>query len=1188
MGEVKWTKEQLLAIKEKGKNILVAAAAGSGKTAVLVERIINKIVNEKIDIDKILVVTFTKSAASEMRGRILDAIYKNIEKNPEDIHLQKQITLLSKANICTIDSFCLDVVKNNFFEIGISPNLKIAESTEIEILKQETLEDLFEEKYEIGDKEFLDVVNTYTNYKGDDDLRKLIIEIYDFIQSMPFPEKWLEEKVEMFNLDCANFEKTSWGKILFSKVKEDLQDGMLKIQDEIDKIKFEENTGELVDILSDDIDKIKIAFGKDCWDDLYNELKDTKSKFRQFTRSKKIPEDIKLEAKRKRDEVKKTIADIGKNILICSSEEAIETINDMYSILSKIERLVLEFSTAFLKAKQDKNIMDFNDIEHYALNILYKEDEENYVAKKYQDKYEEILIDEYQDSNLVQEYILNSISRKNNIFMVGDVKQSIYKFRGARPELFLDKYTKYKGKDDEDETGLKIQLFKNFRSRKNVLDITNTIFNDIMSKELGDIDYTEEEYLNLGAEYPEGEKIETELHIIDLKQEDSFEKEETEEESERIEDVVLEAKFVANKIKELIDSGYLVCNKDKTYRKITYKDIVVLLRSTQNIAPIYEQEISKLNLPVFCDVTVGYLDSMEIQVIMSLLNIIDNPINDIALVTVLRSAIGNFTDNELIEIRLENKNENFYRAMCEYLKIENANQDLKDKITKFLDQIEEFRKCQEYMPLDELIWKIYIDTGYYNYVSLMPNGALRTANLKILFEKAKQYEQTSFKGLYNFIRFIDRLKLSNKDMTGAKLIGENEDVIRIMSIHKSKGLEFPVVFLSSTGKRFNTRDINSNLILLHQDIGLGPKYINYEKGIKYNTLAREAVKYESKKEMISEEMRILYVALTRAKEKLIITGMEKDYQKSIERKKEILGIYRNISSNSKINKHIIEENLSYLAWIELSYLNLDKEMNEILKLYTYKKEELIKKLTNEKNTDEEDLMKRLESIETKDENVIKNKLNWKYEYKIANNVLTKTSVTSLKNIEIDEDKRTIEYNAPKFLEEEKKITASQKGTLMHLVLQKLDEKIDYDEEKIKNLLDKLEEKGIISSEEKKVIDIEKINNFICSDIWKEMQTAKKIEREKPFYINISAREAYGEDIDENILVQGIIDLYYITSDERIVLVDYKTDKLNIESEFIKRYKRQLEIYKRALEQVLGKQVDKTYIYSTYLNKTIEI
>ncbi len=599
MGEVKWTKEQLLAINEKGQNILVAAAAGSGKTAVLVERIINKITNEKIDIDKILVVTFTKAAASEMRGRILDTIYKEIEKDTNNTHLQKQITLLSKANICTIDSFCLDVVKNNFFEIGISPNLKIAESTEIEILKQEILEEIFEEKYENEEKEFLELVDTYTNYRGDEALKDVVLEVYTFIQSTPFPGEWLKEKIEMFNLKDVSFEQTIWGKILFEKVKNELEDGILKLENELRKLEYDIDAGKFVVTLSEDIRKIKEVYNQKDWDSVYIGINSLS--LDRFPVDKKVPDEIKNRIKQVRNKVKEDIKKITQNIMLYNSEEANTDIKEMHGTLSKIQNLVLEFLEAFAKAKQDRNIMDFNDIEHFALEILGNESS----ANKYKDKYDEILIDEYQDSNLVQEYILNTISRKNNIFMVGDVKQSIYKFRGARPELFLEKYESYNLKENLQEgENLKIQLFKNFRSRENILTLTNIVFNNIMSKNLGDIDYTEGEYLNLGSEYSEGINLETELNIIDLKEdEESIYKGENEdtEEIEKVEDILLEAKFVAKKIYELINSGYMVSNKDKTLRKITYKDIAILLRSTQSLAPIYEQEISKLNIPVFCD-----------------------------------------------------------------------------------------------------------------------------------------------------------------------------------------------------------------------------------------------------------------------------------------------------------------------------------------------------------------------------------------------------------------------------------------------------------------------------------------------------------------------------------------------------------------------------------------------------------
>lgn len=580
----------------------------------------------------------------------------------------------------------------------------------------------------------------------------------------------------------------------------------------------------------------------------------------------------------------------------------------------------------------------------------------------------------------------------------------------------------------------------------------------------------------------------------------------------------------------------------------------------------------------------GYLDSVEIQVIMSLLKIIDNPINDIALLTVLRSMIGGFSDNELIKIRIENKNNTFYEAMCKYSKMDEADENLKNKIKDFLNKIDEFRKVKEYMPLDEFIWKLYIDTGYYNYVSLMPNGVLRVANLKILFEKAKQYEKTSFKGLYNFITFIDKLKLSNKDMSSAKLIGENEDVIRIMSIHKSKGLEFPVVFLCGTGKKFNVQDLNSNSILLHQDIGIGPKYINYKEGITYNTLAREAIKYKSKNEMISEEMRILYVALTRAKEKLIITGIEKDYKKSIDKKENLLNTYKGVEDETKINKNIIQKYLTYLDWIELVYLNSKDRLQDILILNTHKKEELIKNLLKENIQEEIDIKAKLDNIILEESN-LKEKLEWEYAGKASSEIIAKSSVTKIKNMKLDmQEDENKQYNVPEFLKNEKELTPSQKGTLMHLALQKLDIEQEYDVEKVKEYINKL----AISQNEKEAIDAKKIYEFTKSNIWQEMKNAKDVQRERPFYINIPAKEVYNKDIEEDILVQGIIDLYYITNENKIVLVDYKTDRINKEEELVERYKIQLDIYKRAIEKSLNRKIDEVYIYSTHLGKEIKI
>ena len=575
---------------------------------------------------------------------------------------------------------------------------------------------------------------------------------------------------------------------------------------------------------------------------------------------------------------------------------------------------------------------------------------------------------------------------------------------------------------------------------------------------------------------------------------------------------------------------------------------------------------------------------------MSLLRIIDNPINDIALVTVLRSMIGGFSDNELIKIRIENRNKTFYEAMCEYADIEEAEETLKNKIKDFLNKISKLRHEKEYLPLDEFIWRIYLDTGYYNFVSLMPNGILRASNLKLLFEKAKQYESTSFRGLYNFINFIDKIRLSSKDMSGAKLIGENEDVIRIMSIHKSKGLEFPIVFLCGTGKRFNIQDLNTNAILLDSDIGLGPKYINYEKGITYSTLAREAIKYKIKNESISEEMRILYVALTRAKEKLIITGIDIDYNKSISKKEELLNIYKSEKNEKKINKNIIQNYLTYLDWIELVYLNSREKLNENICLNVYKKEEVLKQLAKEEKEKEINIEEKLSEIEHEHEAEIKEKLEWKYGYKSSNSIQTKSSVSKIKNMKMDlnEEEHIYEYNTPEFLKEQKGLTGAEKGTLMHLCLQNLDEKLNYDIEKIEELMDSLKKRHVISEKQREAVNIEKIYQFTKTNIWEEMQNAKEVQKERPFYINIQAKEIYGEDIDDEILVQGIIDLYYITEKDELILVDYKTDRVKNKEELIQKYEMQLKIYKDALEKSLNREVNKIYIYSTYLSKEIQI
>ena len=1197
-----WTKEQEDAIYKKGSNILVAAAAGSGKTAVLVERIIQKILKDGVDIDKLLVVTFTNAAASEMRERVLEAIYKKLDEEPENENLQKQIVLLGKSNICTIHSFCLDVIKNNFYEIDLSANFRIASEEENVLLKQEVLESVFEKLYDNEDARFAKLVDTYTGYRGDEALKEIVLKIYRFMQSAPFPKEWLLEKVNMFEESDENdFSKSSWGKILIKNLQEEIEDGINSLKVVRNKLEKYYELEKYKLTIESDIDLLKVLYDatEKSWDAAFEIAKEMK--FKSWPIDKKIVMDAKDEAKSSRDTVKNKLMKIIKEILIYDSESAYRDIYAMHEVLDILKDVIFEFDKEFKSRKRDRNIIDFNDIEHYALKILVKKDENgNYVgtdvAKKYRDKFEEIAIDEYQDSNQVQEYILSTVSRGNNLFMVGDVKQSIYKFRQACPELFLDKYDRYdlNGNDD----GLKIQLFKNFRSRDNVLQITNNVFKTIMSKSLGDIDYTEEEYLNLGASFePHENSLDiAELDIIDLKDDEQIlawkdEETETDEELDEmikmLEKEQIEATFVAKKIKEIIDSKVQVKDKKLGYRDVTYKDIVILLRSTSSLAPVYEKELIKNNIPVFSDSSNEYLDTIEIQTIINLLKILDNPIDDISIVSVLRSEIGTFDDNEIVEIRLCKRDASFYESLLAAK--EEAKGELKEKVNKFLTNLEVWRKESEYLILAELIWKIYTDTGFYNYVGLMPNGSLRQANLKMLFERAKEYEKTSFKGLFNFIMFVERLKSGNSDMSSAKIIGENENVVRIMSIHKSKGLEFPIVFLCSTSKKINMQDLNSNL-LLHQKLGIGPQYINYEKMVEYSTSAKDAIKIVTKEESISEEMRILYVALTRAKEKLIITGTSKDYKKDLEKKKEILKVYN--MKDGKINPILLKKYISYLDWIQLVLLT-SSDMQALINVNEYKKKDIIAK-----EEEQEIKIREFDFEKEIDFEKYEKEFSWIYEKELSTKLPIKSTVSKIKEMQnegIDFDllknkEIGIAEIVPKFMEAEEKVTASRRGTLMHLFLQKVNLKEDNDISKLEELKQELISKNIISVEEAKSINLDKIRRFLESNIAQKIKNAKLIEKENAFCMKILANEVFEQATDETILVQGIIDLYAILENGEIILLDYKTDFVENGNEdiLVKKYSNQLRIYKKALEDSLDKKVNEVYIYSLWLNKEIKV
>ena len=1231
MGETKWTKEQLEAINTRNSNLLVAAAAGSGKTAVLVERIIKIVTNTEnpVDIDKLLVVTFTSAAAAEMRERIAAAITKELEKNPNSKVLQKQLTLLSRANITTMHSFCLDVIKNNFHTIDLDPAFRIGDETEGTLLKNEIIDELFEDLYEKDDKEFFDLVEAYSGSRDDEKLKDIILSLYRFSMSGPWPEKWLKEKAEEFNINSLDeLNKTVWVKVLKDDISMEVDSFINMYHKAIDVIQETEGIESYLDVFNDELSSlINLREGLDeGLEEIYEGLsKISFGRLKSIKKNNVSDPDSQDLVKGIRDQVKKKIGKLKDDVFSMTPEESLDGIRGAYPFMKKLSEITLEFYKRFSDRKKEKNMLDFNDLEHFCLKILISEDENgeivpSKVAEKFREFFDEVLVDEYQDSNNVQEAIINLVSRKDtenpNVFMVGDVKQSIYRFRQAKPELFLEKYNTYSKEDGKPNRV--IQLYKNFRSREEVINGVNFIFKEVMSNSVGELEYIEDEALNLGANFKElneegcykGGKVE--LHILDK---NDLKVDEDLEDDEDINSINLEARVVAKRIVTLMsqanEKNFRVLDKETgEYRPLKYKDIVILLRATKNWSEIFLDELGLEGIPVYADTGSGYFESIEIRTIMSLLKIIDNPLQDVPMIAVLRSPFMGFTSEELGDIRIVNKDKYFYENIISITKDEtNVSEKLKNKCERVVSNINKWRDKSVYMPIDEFIWYLYMDTAYYGYVGAMPNGVLRQANLKILFQRARQYEKTSFKGLFNFINFINKLRKSSGDMGSAKILGENEDVVRIMSIHKSKGLEFPVVFLAGAGKQFNLMDLN-NQILYHDDLGFGPDYVNLNKRISYSTLPKEAIKKKIRLETLSEEMRILYVAFTRAKEKLIITGSVRDIDKTVEKWAQSASIEKEKISPSEVLK-----GKSYLDWIGMALCqhkdgevlrnrigvnnNIAKEDLSTWNINLWDRNDLIVEKNLEavdEILDNEELFIN-SKVETVDKE-IERRLGYKYKFKEATTLKSNFSVSDLKKANYNEEE---DYNGeslfkedivikPRFLQEEKGLSGAERGTAVHFVMQK----IDYDRvnslNEIKEQLEEMVQNELLTSEEFKAVNPFKIFNFFKSDLGKRIlkvyNDGGMVRRELPFYTNISAKEVNKDlddsSINEEVRLQGVIDLFFEENGE-IILVDYKTDYVvdNIEEEMKKKYKIQLDYYEDALRKITNKKVASRYLYLFY-------
>ncbi|MBY1546253.1 helicase-exonuclease AddAB subunit AddA [Clostridioides difficile] len=1265
MSSPKWTKEQLEVIESRECNLLVAAAAGSGKTAVLVERIIQMITSREnpIDIDKLLVVTFTNAAASEMRERIGDAIGKALDENPENKHLQNQLVLLNKSSITTIHSFCLDVIKSNFHRINLDPNFRIGDQTECAILKQEAIEEVFEDLYEERDEGFLNLVESYAERGGDKEVQDIILGIYSFAMASPEPKKWLIDSAERFNIDeNFDFSQSIWARAILDTVKIEINGLCLNMEralKEVESIEELETFAEKLSVEYKKIADISQACNK-SWDEAYKKM--ASMSFENYVKGvKRISKDApsyikesKEKAKTIRDKTKKSLESIVSATFNKDNDSIREEIKYLYNIVKPISSVVLRFEEEYSNKKREKGIIDFNDIEHFALNILTDVDEKGNIvpsdiAVGYRNKFYEIFIDEYQDSNLVQEVLLKAVANTEtpNRFMVGDVKQSIYRFRQAKPELFLQKYNNYN--DKKGSSHRKIMLYKNFRSREEVVDAVNYIFENIMNENIGEIEYTEKERLNLGANFnvDTDEKSiiggATEIHLIqkDNKLDDDIindkddrinNKENEIEEEENLDNIQLEARMVGNIIKDLMkvnEDGKIQKVYDKGidgYRPVEFRDIVILLRATSAWAPVFADELMNMDIPTYADVGVGYFDTIEIKTILSLLQIIDNPMQDIPLISVLKSPIFGFTPEDLIDIRVQSKDKIFYEVLkstAEYdgfTDSQNENEsefipseECINKSKDFLIKLKEFKEKSMYMSTDEFIWYLYTRTGYYAYVGALPGGSQRQANLKVLFERAKQFEETSLKGIFNFVNFIEKLKKSSSDMGSAKTLGENANVVRIMSIHKSKGLEFPVVICSAMGKNFNTQDFKKS-ILYHHNLGYGPQFVDYERRISFPSIAKEALKSKINIENLSEEMRVLYVAFTRAKEKLIITGSTRNIQDSIKRWS------NGIESLDTISQYEILKGKNFLDWImpcvlrhrDLSNLleevgldavfNVEHNSKWYGKLWN-KNDILVEKKSDEEKESIEEILEKID-VDNPDSDYyseIEEKLNYIYPYEFSTRKPATISVTEIKKIQNNYEEELINtifeqkviLKKPLFIqneEEREKISGTERGTIVHLVMEVLDLKNVSSVNDIKSQIRGFVSKGIITEKQASIVNPYKIYKFFASNIGKRMLNAEIINREKSIYAQVNMKDIYiyeklinNDDKklydNESVTLRGIVDAYF-EEDNQIVLVDYKTDFVNEENinQIIEKYKKQLDLYADIIETLTGKSVKEKCIY----------
>ena len=1210
----KWTKEQSEVISHRKGNLLVSAAAGSGKTAVLVEHVIDRLLDKEhpISLSSVVLMTFTEAAASEMKERIKARLKEAFLEN-RDPHIEREIAELPNANISTIDAFCKRLIEENYTSLGIEPNFRIGEKNELALLKEDIVEELLEEEYGKKEESFLSFVDRYSTGKQDKGIQEIIVKLYYLAVASPFPEKYLKALSENSS--------SAWKNYLLESIRKRVEEAIETLTEAIRICTEEGGPSEyLVTVEEDYQSLLRVKAGAI----LRRTIEEIQAI--SFSRIKNSKAERKEEVKGRRNAVKALVQKWQKNYILIPEEIEKKAETEGKTLLQEAIRLTLLFYTRYQKEKLERNILDFSDLEHFALKLLYTEKDGvlhfSTLADELAQEYTEILVDEYQDSNMVQEYLVSALSKERfsegNVFQVGDVKQSIYRFRMARPELFLRKYY--------DESYPKIFLQKNFRSLKGVIDAVNACFFRIMKKELGGIEYDRDSSLFQGREEKEDTDSKTELLLLE-KEENKPEKkkgEQTEEEKakgkkegksgekrgeaglEKETDLQLECRMIASRVKELHK------------KNIQYKDMVILLRSPKKVAKEMVDIFSEEGIPSFAVSSDGYYSQVEVETILAMLSVIDNPKQDIPLAAVLHSPMFHFTDEELCSLKLA------YGSLTEALCMsaeaisdgdfcsenqcsgkENALQvqsplgrDLWKKWMDFCTKLERYRKLSRNLRVHELLTLLYEETSYYLYASALPMGEKRRANLDQLIEDALQFEKGSFSGLFNFIRYIEKAKQKEYDEGEANIYSENDDLLRIMSIHQSKGLQFKVVFLSSLQKNFNKQDLRES-ILLDEELGMASPYLDQETRIKYPSLQLSAIKEKMEEENQAEELRLLYVAMTRAEEKLIMTGVVKNLASYMEKH----------PVNEDIKIEDIRGAKSYLDFIMLAFSRSFTESleNSLVKLRTFTREALSEKKEEEEG-EKFSVRDALYSYlaenheKTEEEEEWDKDFSYRYDHEESTHLYPKYAVSLLKKQAIEAVKEEGDKEGETGGESEG-LSEAEKSRKNGQVHERNTEKRE------KGLGAKIGDsfhhalalfdytKGleqlpaILGEEELSLLNKEQFQTFLSSSLgecFKKAFQEKRLFREMHFMRALPFCALFPDRKEEDeVLLQGIVDAF-IVEDDGIILVDYKTDRVKSEEELRERYRKQIMLYSDALEAILGKRVKRRVLYSFYLAKEVEI